>query len=140
MIRRLKAKISLGLFAIFFLTAALVVYLSSREVGSALTQAEEKSAYNIFQLVELNVTEAYARLLNEKVFAIEQRKQLLLSNSVLTTTTFERLNESDLSQMKAQQLALEWILRVRSTKGEDWRVISIRTGSKLSLFLQIGMI
>ena len=56
MIKSLKAKTSLGLLVIFFLTATLVVYLGSREVGSALTQAEEKSAYNIFQLVELNVT------------------------------------------------------------------------------------
>lgn len=124
MIKSLKAKISLGLLVIFFLTATLVVYLGSREVGSALTQAEENSVYNLFQLVKLNVTEAYSRLLHEKVFAIEQRKQLLLNNSVLTTTTLESLNESDLSQIKAQQLALDWILRVGASQGEDWRVIN----------------
>lgn len=129
--KSLKVKTFRGLFIVFCLTAILVVHFGSREIGLALTKSEEKSVRNIFQLVELNVTATYERTLEEMVAAIEQRKQRLDSNSHQAIAIFDRLNNSELSQAKAQQIALDWISQSRVDQSEDWRVID-RQGRYLS--------
>jgi len=131
MVNSLKTKAYLGLFVIFCLSATLVDYFAGREAGSALTQAGEESIRNIFKLVNLNVTEAHNQLLNDKVAAIEQRKQRLLSNSKLVVATFDQLNRSLLDQDSAKKHALNWISQARKDSQVDWRVIQ-RSGQYIS--------
>ena len=105
------------------LSATLVVYFGSREISMALSLAEEKSVRNIFQLVDLNVTETHNQLLNDKVAAIDQHKQRLLSNSNLAVATFEQISRSVLDRDAAKKLALDWVSLVRENSQADWRVI-----------------
>ena len=130
-IKSLKTKAYLGLFVIFCLSATLVVYFGGREVGEALTGAEEKSVRNIFQLVDLNVTETHNQLLNDKVAAIDQHKQRLLSNSKLAIATFGQLSRSLLDQDNAKKLALAWVSQARKISNADWRVVQ-RSGQYIS--------
>jgi len=129
--KSLKVQTFQGLFIIFCLTAILVVYFGIREIGPSLIESEEKSVRNIFQLVHLNVTATYKQLLNDKVAAIEQRKQRLYSSSRLAIATFGQLNNSGLSQAQAKQIALEWIAQSRVGQSESWRIID-RQGRYLS--------
>lgn len=121
----------LGLLVIFCVSAALVVSFASREIDRALTLAEEKAVRNVFQLVDLNVMGTHNKLLNDKVAAIDQRKQVLLSNSKLAITTFEQLSRSSLGQDVAKQVALDWISQARKESQIDWRVVQ-RSGRYIS--------
>jgi len=119
----LKIKISLGLLLIFCLTAGLVVYFGNREIGPALTRAEEKAVRNIFQLVGLNITEAYDQLLDDKVSSIVQHKKNLRSNAELIIQVFEQLNSAGLNKQAAQKEALDWIARSRGAQQQAWMLI-----------------
>ena len=130
-IKSLKTKAYLGLFVIFCLSATLVVYFGSREAGTALTRAGEESVRNIFQLVDLNVTETHNQLLNDKIAAIDQRKERLLSNSKLAVATFDQLNRSLMDQDSAKKHALNWISQARNDSQVDWRVVR-RSGQYVS--------
>ncbi len=130
-IKSLKTKAYLGLLVIFCLSATLVVYFSSREISTALTHSEEKAVRNIFQLVDLNVTDTHNQLLNDKVAAIDQRKKSLLSNSKLAIATFGQLSRSLLDPDAAKKLALDWVSQARKDSRVDWRVIQ-RSGEYIS--------
>jgi len=130
-IKSLKSKAYLGLLVIFCLSATLVVYFGSREISTALTHAEEKSVSNIFQLVDLNVTETHNQLLNDKIAAVDQRKQRLLSNSTLAIATFDQLNRSLSDQDSAKKLALDWVSQARKDSQVEWWVIQ-RSGQYIS--------
>ena len=71
------------------------------------------------------------KLLNDKVAAIDQRKQVLLSNSKLAIATFEQLSRSSLGQDVAKQVALDWISQARKESQIDWRVVQ-RPGRYIS--------
>lgn len=120
---QLKTKITLGLLSIFALTAALILLWGIREIGPALISAEEKAVRNIFQLIDLHVTEAYNNLLDAKLAAITQRKNLLASNMSLAETVFDRLRASGLDSADAQHAAIEWFMQVRGERHQDWRII-----------------
>ncbi|MDG5467117.1 response regulator [Deltaproteobacteria bacterium IMCC39524] len=130
-IKSLTTKAYLGLLVIFCLSATMVVYFGGREISTALTHAEEKSVSNIFQLVDLNVAETHNQLLNDKIAAVDQRKQILLSNSKLAIASFDQLKKSLSDHDAAKKLALDWVSRARKDSQVDWWVIQ-RSGQYIS--------
>ena len=130
-IKSLKTKAYLGLLVIFCLSATMVVYFGSHEISTALVHAEEKAVSNIFKLVDLSVTETHYQLLNDKIAAVDQRKQRLISNSKLAIATFDQLNRSLSDQDAAKKLALDWVSQAREDSQIDWWVIQ-RSGQYIS--------
>jgi len=120
---RLKTKITLGLLGIFVLTAGLILFSGLRDLGPALLSAEEKAVSNIFQLIDLHVSEAYNSLLDAKIAAITQRKNLLAAQMNLATTVFTRLQTSGLDNSRAQKAAIGWFAQLSEAENRDWRII-----------------
>ncbi|PLX74022.1 MAG: hypothetical protein C0615_10045 [Desulfuromonas sp.] len=127
----LKTKAFQGLFVIFCLSAAMVLYVGVREVGPALGEAKEQSVDNIFRLVDLNVIDTYNYLLNEKIADIDRYKQRLYSDVELAVITFDQLDRSGVDRSVAQESALKWILQTREKLNTDWRIIS-KSGQYIS--------
>ena len=97
-------------------TAAAIMYFTHRDVGDALSRAEEASAKNVLRLVELNIRGGYQKLLSEKVDTMLQRKRGLKSRAGVAASVLDQYamlsNDALISKKKAQEMALNWLRSV----------------------------
>jgi signal transduction histidine kinase/DNA-binding response OmpR family regulator/HPt (histidine-containing phosphotransfer) domain-containing protein len=122
MFTSLRAKISALIVLVMTITAAVIMYFTYRDVGRAMLHAEESSAQNVLQLIELNITGGYNRLIADKIeilSRLQNELQHLSTVCVSVLRDYVKLsNEGHLPEAQAQELALHWLKSVRFDKGE----------------------
>ncbi len=118
----LKSKIVTLMIVVMAITAAAIMYFTHRDVGRAMLQAEESSAQNVLQLVELNIRGGYNRLITDKIEILSRLETELKHISDVSASVINKyieLSESGLlSEPEAQAIALEWLKAVNFDKGE----------------------
>jgi sigma-B regulation protein RsbU (phosphoserine phosphatase) len=123
MFSSLKTKIIFFIALILVATAAGVMYFTHRDVGDAMSQAEEASAKNVLRLVELNILGGYQKLLSDRIDAIKQREDLLKTQASFAASVLNQFNllamKRLVSKKYAQQTGLSWLKSVSSMEKED---------------------
>jgi len=70
MFSSLKTKLIFFIALVMVATAVGVLYFTHRDVGHAMSQAEEASAKNVLRLVELNIQGGYQNLLADRILPV----------------------------------------------------------------------
>lgn len=122
MFNSLKSKIITLIVLVMAATITILLYFTNRDVGLAVSRAEQASAQNILQLVELNVREGYNRLVSDKIEILLQLKTELERVSSISGSAIDGYVEvaghDGLSTAQAQQAALRWLSRIEVDRGE----------------------
>jgi len=122
MFSSLKAKIIFFIVLILLATASGVMYFTHRDVGKAMSQAEEGSARNVLRLVELNIQGGYKKLLTDRVASMAHRKKGLKSQAAVALSVSEQFvslaRERLVSKKYAQQTWLDWLRSLSSAEEE----------------------
>jgi hypothetical protein len=120
MFSSLKAKIIFFIALILLATASGVMYFTHRDVGKAMSQAEEGSARNVLRLVELNIQGGYKKLLTDRVGSMAHRKKGLKSRAGVALSVSEQFatlaRERLVSGKYAQQTWLDWLRSLSSVE------------------------
>ena len=121
MFSSLKGKIVFFVILIMTITGVAIVFYTRRDVGRAILQAEEASAQNVLELVELNIRGGYNKLVFDKFDMILGLNERLKNIAKICVSVFEEyvaLSEKGiLSEKTAQQKSLNWVQSVRFQKG-----------------------
>ncbi|MFT6926718.1 MAG: signal transduction histidine kinase/CheY-like chemotaxis protein [Psychromonas sp.] len=118
----LKFKIVALILLVLVITSMGTLYFTQRDVGSAMLRAEQSSAENVLQLVELNIRANYDQLISDKIELLTQLKAEMvhtakMSNSVLRE--FMLLNrDTNFSEKETQQKAKNWLRKIDYPRGE----------------------
>ncbi|TVM19372.1 hypothetical protein DPQ33_03155 [Oceanidesulfovibrio indonesiensis] len=122
MLRSLNSKIFLLVFFILSLIAGAVLYITNRDVGRAMYQAEERSIANVLKLMELNVAGRYKNLLQDKVGRTQEIKRYLVDLAATFEGGLDRFatmaESGAISSERAQQEALAWIRALPATNAK----------------------
>ena len=122
MFSSLKTKIIFFIALVMIATAVGVLYFTHRDVGQAMSHAEEASARNVLRLVELNIQGGYKKLLSDRIHSMGQRKSGLKSQADVAVSVFEQfatlVQKKLVSKKYAQQTALSWLRSVASMEKE----------------------
>jgi sigma-B regulation protein RsbU (phosphoserine phosphatase) len=122
MFSSLKTKIIFFIALILVATAAGVMYFTHRDVGNAMSQAEEGSARNVLRLVELNIQGGYKKLLTDRVYSMVHRKRGLKSQAGAALSVSEQFatlaRKRLVSKKYAQQNWLDWLRSLPSLEKE----------------------
>ncbi|MDH3689564.1 MAG: cache domain-containing protein, partial [Gammaproteobacteria bacterium] len=122
MITSLKTKIILLIAIIMAITAGGIMFSTHRYVGRAMLQAEEASARNVLELVELNISAGYKRLVADKIEILERLRSDLKDVSAIAASVAGAYialgDQGRLSVENAQNTALASIRSVQLDKGE----------------------
>lgn len=123
MFSSLKTKIIFFIALVMVATAVTVMYFTHRDVGHAMSQAEEASAENVLRLVELNILGGYQKLLSDRIGAIKQREARLKTQASSAASVLNQFNllatNKLVSKKYAQQTGLSWLRSVSSVEQED---------------------
>jgi signal transduction histidine kinase len=122
MFSSLKTKIIFFLTLIMAITAAGIMYFTHTYVGNAMLKAEESSAKNILQLVELNIQGGYNKLLAAKMEMVVRATRQLKGMSSVCASVFNEnaaLSSANLfSENEAKKKSLKWLRSIRFDKGD----------------------
>jgi len=122
MFSSLKTKIIFFIALVMVATAVGVMYFTHRDVGQAMSQAEEASAENVLRLAELNIQGGYQNLLADRIDAMAQRKSGLKTQAGVAVSVFEQFatlaQKRLVSKKYAQQTGLSWLRSVASMEKE----------------------
>ncbi|UCG11662.1 MAG: SpoIIE family protein phosphatase [Deltaproteobacteria bacterium] len=120
MFSSLKTKIIFFIALILVATAAGVMYFTHRDVGNAMSRAEEASAKNVLRLVELNILGGYKKLLTDRVESMAHRKRGLKSQAGVALSVSEQFatlaRKRLVSKKFAQQSWLDWLRSLSSVE------------------------
>ncbi len=121
MFSSLKGKITFFIALIMGVTAVFIVVITDRQVGRAMLMAEQSSAQNVLELVELNIRGGYNKLLADKFDMIGGLNRRLKSVATICLSVLDEytvFSDNDiLSQKVAQQRSLNWIKSIQFQKG-----------------------
>ena len=119
MFSSLKWKIIFFISLILIITGLVIVFYTRRDVERAILEAEESSAKNVLELVELNISGGYNKLLYDKLDMIMGLNEQLKTFSGVCTSVFneyDRISQRGvLTQKDAKQKSLEWLESVKFT-------------------------
>lgn len=122
MFSSLKTKLIFFIALVMVATAVGVLYFTHRDVGHAMSQAEEASAKNVLRLVELNIQGGYQNLLADRIDAMAQRKSGLKTQAGVAASVLEQFaalaGKRLVSKKYAQETGLNWLRSVSSTEKE----------------------
>jgi len=122
MFSSLKTKIIFFIALVMVATAVTVLYFTYRDVGHAMSQAEEASAKNVLRLVELNIQGGYQNLLADRIGAMAQRKSGLKTQAGVAASVLEQFavlaSKRLISKKNAQKMGLNWLKSVSSMENE----------------------
>jgi len=117
MLRSLRVQLFLGILVILLGAGGIIMVSTQQEVERALIDAESRSAQNVLNLIELNVSNRYRELLMEKVRIVAERRgglQQLGSVVSATMDSFDSLVYREaLTRREAEQLALDWAAQLQ---------------------------
>jgi signal transduction histidine kinase len=121
MFSSLKGKIIFFITLIVSITGIVIVFLTRRDVGHAMLEAQESSVRNVLELVELNIRGGYNKLLSEKFDMIIGLNSRLKDLAGICLTVVEKhadlSKKGALSEKEAQQRSLDWLRSARFQKG-----------------------
>jgi|GEM_PF-2976840 len=113
MFSSLKGKIIFFITLIVSITAIVIVFITRRDVSRAMLEAQEYSAQNVLELVELNIRGGYNKLLSEKfdmIIGLNSRLKDLAGLSISVVENHANLSKKGvLSEKEAQQRSLNWL-------------------------------
>jgi signal transduction histidine kinase len=102
-------------------TGVVIVLFTRRDVGRTVMEAEEASARNVLELVELNISGGYNKLIFDKVDMIMGLNERLKNVATLCVSVFEDYEKLSgrriLSEKEAKKRSVEWIQSVKFEKG-----------------------
>ncbi len=117
MFRSLRMQLFLGIFVILLGAGGIIMVSTQQEVEQALIDAENRSARNVLNLIELNVSTRYRELLMEKVRIVGERRSSLQQLGRVISATMESFDSlvygEVLSRAGAQELALSWAAQLQ---------------------------
>jgi phosphoserine phosphatase RsbU/P len=113
MFTSLKSKIISLIIFIMVVTALIIIFISSREIGDAMLVQQDSMSRHVLSLIELNIKGEYSDLISEKIYSVTRHKKQLDSLKDQFIKLLDRLNhdvrQQKLSMQDAQQIALDWV-------------------------------
>ena len=100
----LRARVSIILLVTLVITSGPLIYFTKSEVETAMSRSEERSLVNTLNLVHLNISSSYSRLLSEKFDAIVSRKEQLRQEALRTRAVLQQM--SSMVPFSYQQLIM----------------------------------
>ena len=117
----LRGKIIFFITLLIAITGALIIFFSRRDVGRAMLLAEQASARNVLELVELNIQGGYNKLLFDKFDMIMGLTTRLKDLGNMCGSVFEEyeklIRTGNLAKRDAREKALDWVRTIRFQKG-----------------------
>ena len=117
----IKTKIIIFITLIIAVIAGAMMYFTHRDVGLAMLTAEETSARNVLELVELGIKAEYKKLLQDKCETIMHIQRQLRSTTASCVSILEEYSvfaERGLFlKPEAQERSLNWLKSVNLTGG-----------------------
>ena len=121
MFSSIKGKLIFFIILIVSITGIVIVLLTRRDVGNAMLEAQESSAQNVIELVELNIRGGYNKLLSEKfdmIIGLNSRLKDLAGICLSIVEKHADLSKTGtLSKKEAQQKSLDLLRSIRFQKG-----------------------
>jgi signal transduction histidine kinase len=127
-------------------TGGVIMYFTHSYVGTAVSKAEESSAQNILDLVQLNIKGRYNQLIADKVEILNSLRKELKHISQISSSFFEEYSNlhksGKMSRKESEKKALNWIQSVNFEKGElfvfgkDSKIIAHSDGSFAGLSIE----
>ena len=118
----IKTKIIIFITLIIAVIASAMMYFTHRDVGLAMLTAEETSARNVLELVELGIKAEYKKLLQDKCETIMNIQRQLRSTTVSCVSILEEYSvfaERGLFiKPEAQERSLNWLKSVNLQGGD----------------------
>jgi len=123
MFHSLRLQLFLGILVILLAAGGIVMFSSKQEVEQALIDAENRSARNVLNLIELNVSNRYRELLMEKVRIVNERRSSMSQLGSFIASTVGRFEDlvyrEVLPRQEARELLLEWAGQLDLARGAD---------------------
>jgi len=117
----IKSKLILLITLIMVITGSAVMFFTQRDVGRAMRTAEELSARNVLELVELNIRGGYNRLISDKIEILTRLKTELKQMTGVVASVLADYNElagrGEFTENEARALALRWVRSFGFGKG-----------------------
>ena len=111
---------------IMAMTAGVIIFSTHSHVGQAILEAEESSAQNVSQLIELKIRSGYNRLIADKIEILTRLQRELKHISTVGASIIEKLIEltesQSLTKEQAQETALSWLKSIDFDQGELFAV------------------
>ena len=121
MFTTIKSKLILLITLIVVITGSAVMFFTQRDVGRAMRTAEELSARNVLELVELNIRGGYNRLISDKIEILTRLKSELKQMTGVVASVLADYNElkgrGEFTENEARALALRWVRSFGFGKG-----------------------
>ncbi len=113
MFTSLKSKIISLIIFIMVVTAVIIIFISSKEIGNAMLVQQNSMSRNVLSLIELNIKGEYSNLISDKIYSVTRHKNRLNSRKDQLIELLDRLNlsveQQVLSKIEAQQIAFDWV-------------------------------
>ncbi len=123
MFTSLKSKIISLIVFIMVITALIIIFISSREIGDAMLAQQNSMSQNVLSLIELNIKGEYSNLISDKIYSVTRHKNSLNSKKDQLIELLDRLNQAVrqqvLSKNEAQQIAFDWVEKYTSEVHEN---------------------
>jgi PAS domain S-box-containing protein len=133
MFSSLRTKTIFFLSLLMAVTLGAIIYVTQRDVGHAMLEAEETAALNVLRFIELRIEGEHKRLLSDKIEIIVRAESELKRTSSLCAVYFQELKNlaeaGILTKQEAQKKARDWIKLIASEK--EGVFISERNGDLL---------
>ncbi|GAB6060214.1 SpoIIE family protein phosphatase [Desulfonatronum parangueonense] len=130
MFHSLKSKIFLLICMILALVAVLVLYFTHRDVEEAMFDAEQRSARNVLELVELNIQSGYRDLLHSRMDAVNAHRRTLQGMTMMVHTGLDEIFAADPQAeevgQEAMQRALNWLSVPTFVEGTEFLVFDLQ--------------
>src|SRR5690554_44123 len=117
MLRSLRFQLFVGILLILLGAGGIIMVSTQQEVERALIEAESRSAQNVLNLIELNVSNRYRELLMEKVRIVAERRGGLQQLGRVVSATMDSFDllvyREALTRRESAQVALEWVAQLQ---------------------------
>ncbi len=121
MFSTIKSRLILLIMVIMAVTGGAVMFFTHKDVGTAMREAEESSAQNVLELIELNIRGEYNRLISDKIEILSRMKseleQMTRVVGAVTRNYYELSDTGTVTYTEAQALTLRWIRSFTFGKG-----------------------
>ncbi len=71
---QLKSKIISLIIFIMVVTAVIIIFISSKEIGNAMLVQQNSMSRNVLSLIELNIKGEYSNLISDKIYSVTRHK------------------------------------------------------------------
>jgi PAS domain S-box-containing protein len=133
MFSSLRTKTIFFLSLLMAITLGAIIYVTQRDVGHAMLEAEEAAALNVLRFIELRIEGEHKRLLSDKIEMIVRVERELKRTASLCEVYLQELKNlaeaGILTKQEAQRKARDWIKLIASEK--EGVFISERNGDLL---------